>query len=82
MFSVNPEFANCRASAFEVTQLINRVPLVDPNLEKGLKDVEIEGRVTFRNTRFFFPSRVTDEVIRGLNLQIPPGIVVGVVGHR
>ena len=81
MFSVNPEFANCRASAYQVIKLIERESLVNPNLENGLKDVQVDGNITFRNARFFFPSRPTDEVIKGLNLHIPAGTVVGVVGH-
>jgi ATP-binding cassette subfamily B (MDR/TAP) protein 1 len=46
----------------------------------GLLD-PIEGAVQLRNLRFTFPSRPTDEVIRGINCTFPAGTIVGVVGQ-
>lgn len=38
-------------------------------------------QVVFRNVRFTYPSRPTEEVIAGISLDVPAGTVVGVVGH-
>ncbi len=79
MFSVNPSFAAARVSGYQLQKVIDRVPKIDPN-PNGLV-TPVEGRVTFRNVRFTYASRPTDEVIRGISLDIAPGMVVGVVGH-
>lgn len=44
----------------------------------GLR-VPIEGHVRLRNLRFTFPSRPTDEVLRGINLDIPAGMCAWLV---
>jgi ATP-binding cassette subfamily B (MDR/TAP) protein 1 len=79
MFSVNPAFASARVSAAELEKIILRTPTIDPN-PTGLT-TPISGAVTFRNVRFTYRSRPTDEVIRGINLTVDAGTVVGVVGH-
>lgn len=81
MMSVNPDFSLARASAHAVLKVINREPLIDGRPDApGLKD-PVEGAVQLRNLRFTFPSRPTDEVIRGINCNFPAGTIVGVVGH-
>ncbi len=79
MFSVNPAFASARVSAAEMEKIIFRVPLIDPN--PGGLTTPIAGAVTFRNVRFTYRSRPTQEIIRGINLTMEAGTVVGVVGH-
>ncbi len=79
MFSVNPAFASARVSAAELEKVIKREPLIDPNPD-GLT-TPISGAVTFRNVRFTYRGRPTDEIIRGINLTVQAGMVVGVVGH-
>lgn len=81
MFSLNPEFAACRASAYAVISVVDRVPLIDGRPEApGVDASEVQGHVQLRNLRFQFPSRA-EEVIRGVNLTIAAGTIVGVVGH-
>jgi hypothetical protein len=79
MFSVNPSFAAARVSGFQLQKVIDRVPKIDSN-PNGVRS-PIVGQVNFRNVRFTYAARPTDEVIRGINLEIAPGMVVGVVGH-
>jgi ATP-binding cassette subfamily B (MDR/TAP) protein 1 len=79
MFSLNPAFASARVSAAQMEKIINRSPTIDPN-PTGVV-TPISGAVTFRNVRFTYRARPTEEVIRGINLNVDAGMVVGVVGH-
>ena len=80
MLSLGSVFADARVAAAQLEEIIQRKPGIDPNTEKGLQ-TPIRGDVTFRNVRFTYKSRPTDEVIRGVSVHVPAGTVVGIVGH-
>jgi ABC-type multidrug transport system fused ATPase/permease subunit len=59
--------------------LLDRKPLV--RFDGGRNDVKIKGKIQFSNVTFSYPSRPTEIVLQGFNLDIEPGKVVALVGH-
>jgi ABC-type multidrug transport system fused ATPase/permease subunit len=49
-------------------------------VEKGIKQVEFTGKVTFKNLSFAYPSRPETEVLKNINLSIEPGNLIALVG--
>ena len=50
-------------------------------LREGIRDVHIEGRIEFKDVDFSYdPDGTGDNVFANLNLEIPAGYRVGLVG--
>ncbi len=64
------------ASAQRIFEILDRVPSV-PEPVKPVHPGRLEGRVELRSVRFKYGSR---EVLHGLDLQIEPGEMIGLVG--
>ncbi|MFB9210835.1 ABC transporter ATP-binding protein [Echinicola jeungdonensis] len=45
------------------------------------QDVQIEGKVTFENVRFNYPTRPEVDVLKGIQLDINPGDKIALAGH-
>ena len=68
-------------AAYAIYQLLDRkskIPLNDPN---GYIPQDIEGDIEFRDVGFSYPSRTETKVLNGLNLKIPKGKKVALVGE-
>ncbi|KAM9956507.1 hypothetical protein ACTFIR_003225 [Dictyostelium discoideum] len=61
-----------------ITELINRVPLINSN--QGFKLKELKGEIKFINVDFKYPTRPHVHVLNGLNLTLKPGQVVALAG--
>ena len=64
------------ASAHRVFEIMDVVPDV-PEPARPVRQPRVEGEIEFRNVRFRYGNR---EVVRGVNLKIRPGEMVGLVG--
>ena len=59
--------------------LFEREPTM--KLREGIRDVNIEGRIEFKDVDFSYdPDGTSDNVFANLNLEIPAGYRVGLVG--
>ncbi|GMN63161.1 hypothetical protein TIFTF001_032223 [Ficus carica] len=68
------------AASTRVLEMIDRVPAIDSEDRKGKALSHVRGEVEFKNIYFSYPSRPDTPVLQGLNLTIPAGRKVGLVG--
>ncbi|KAK5583784.1 hypothetical protein RB653_005384 [Dictyostelium firmibasis] len=61
-----------------ITELINRIPLINSN--KGYKLKELKGEIKFIDVDFKYPTRPHVHVLNRLNLTLKPGQVVALAG--
>ncbi|XP_075683762.1 ATP-dependent translocase ABCB1-like [Rhinoderma darwinii] len=73
-------FSNARGAAFTVFTIIDTVPKIDSFSTAGFKPDKITGDIQFRNVKFTYPSRPEVQVLKGLNLTVPNGKTVALVG--
>lgn len=73
-------FLKAGASADDLCGLIDRKSLIDPSDTHGKKDVKLNGDVVFKNVHFRYPSRPEKPIFGGIDLHIPAGQTVALVG--
>ncbi|KAE8596138.1 hypothetical protein XENTR_v10015982 [Xenopus tropicalis] len=73
-------FANARGAAYTIFNIIDNQPKIDSFSKEGLKPDKIKGDIEFKNVKFTYPSRTDIQVLKGLNLNIPSGKTVALVG--
>ncbi|XP_063781222.1 ATP-dependent translocase ABCB1-like [Pseudophryne corroboree] len=56
------------------------VPKIDSSSTSGFKPDKVTGDIEFRNVKFSYPSRPDIQVLKGLNLKVPTGKTVALVG--
>eukprot|EP00296_Roombia_truncata_P007549 JP445990.1.p1 GENE.JP445990.1~~JP445990.1.p1 ORF type:complete len:729 (+),score=252.10 JP445990.1:139-2187(+) len=79
LLSIFPQFMEAIGASVRVFELLDRVPLV--NYEGGLVPQKgIEGRVTFKNVFFTYPSRPESQVLNNVNFDLVPGKTMALVG--
>lgn len=66
------------AAIYSIIERVSQIPLNNPN---GEQPVKVEGEIEFRNVHFSYPSRPDSKVLRGLNMTIPKGKKVALVGE-
>ncbi|KAL4340975.1 hypothetical protein GQ457_08G007230 [Hibiscus cannabinus] len=67
-------------AATRIFEMINRVPSIDADNRKGKALSHVRGEIEFKDIYFAYPSRPDSPVLQGLNLRIPAGKSVGLVG--
>mgnify|MGYP000844151153 CR=1 FL=1 len=72
------EFMRALGAAERVFELIEREPAIPPH--GGETIAAPEGRVTFEDVGFSYPTRADVPVLRGVRFEIAPGEVVALVG--
>ncbi|KAK1284857.1 ABC transporter B family member 2 [Acorus calamus] len=74
-------FLRARAAAYPIFEMIERTTAVNAN-DSGPKKTlgKVEGHIKFYNVRFSYPSRPDVTIFDGLNLDIPSGKIVALVG--
>ncbi|XAR51801.1 Xenobiotic-transporting ATPase [Bertholletia excelsa] len=73
-------FSEATAAGDRIMELIKRVPKIDSDNMDGQILRNVSGEVEFRNVEFAYPSRPENAIFRGLNLKIPAGQTVALVG--
>ncbi|XP_055388386.1 LOW QUALITY PROTEIN: ATP-dependent translocase ABCB1-like [Condylostylus longicornis] len=73
-------FLKAGASAEDLLALIDRKSKIDVYDKSGKTDVNIKGDVVFKNVHFHYPSRPEKQIFNGINLHIPAGKTVALVG--
>jgi ATP-binding cassette subfamily B protein len=73
-----PEFEHAATSAERVFEVLDSEPELDSE-ERTVEMPRIEGRVEFRNVTFGYDPE--EPVLEGINLQVEPGEMIGLVGH-
>lgn len=67
-------------AATRISEMIDRVPAIDSEDEKGNVLPYVKGDIEFRNVDFFYPSRPDTPILQGLSLKVQAGKMVGLVG--
>ncbi|CAN1243086.1 Putative multidrug resistance protein [Linum perenne] len=83
IMSVLPNIASITEAtdaATRIVQMIDRSPHIDSEEKKGKALSHVRGEVVFRDIHFCYPSRPDTPVLQGLNLTVPAGQTVGLVG--
>ncbi|XP_021892916.1 ABC transporter B family member 15-like [Carica papaya] len=67
-------------AATRIFEMIDRVPSIDTEDKKGKALSYVRGEIEFKDVHFSYPSRPDTPILQGLNLKIPAGKSVGLVG--
>ncbi|XP_063777546.1 ATP-dependent translocase ABCB1-like [Pseudophryne corroboree] len=73
-------FSNARGAAYAVFNIIDNVPKIDSFSSAGYKPDKVKGDIQFKNVKFTYPSRPDIQVLKGINLTVPTGKTVALVG--
>eukprot|EP01125_Pyxidicula_operculata_P007252 TRINITY_DN246_c0_g1_i1.p1 TRINITY_DN246_c0_g1~~TRINITY_DN246_c0_g1_i1.p1 ORF type:complete len:336 (+),score=72.12 TRINITY_DN246_c0_g1_i1:199-1206(+) len=76
---VYTDFMKAIGASRRVFFLLGREPTV--RFEGGSKIEQVEGVIKFEDVHFSYPSRPSETVLGGLDLELHPGKVVALVGH-
>ena len=71
---------SAKSAAASIFWIIGRQPVIDSSSSDGLVPEQVTGELTFSKVTFTYPARPEVEVLRGLNLGIPAGKMVALVG--
>jgi ATP-binding cassette subfamily B (MDR/TAP) protein 1 len=74
------DMGKAKDAAYNLKELFDRQPLIDPWSADGAPLESIEGTIEFRNVHFRYPTRPEQPVLRGLDLIVKPGQYVALVG--
>ncbi|XP_047334614.1 putative multidrug resistance protein [Impatiens glandulifera] len=69
-----------KAAAVRITEMIDRLPSIDPEDRKGKALSYVRGEIEFRGVYFSYPSRPDTVILKGLDIRFPAGKTVGLVG--
>ena len=72
--------SHARGAAAKLFATIDRVPTIDSADPGGLKPEHCQGRITFENVKFNYPSRPSVPIVKNLSLTIEAGATVALVG--
>ncbi|KZV17797.1 ABC transporter B family member 15-like [Dorcoceras hygrometricum] len=75
-----PFIVEASAAADRIFKMIDRIPYIDSENEKGTILDAVKGQIEFRDVHFSYPSRKDEPILQGLNLKVKPGKKVGLVG--
>lgn len=71
---------HARGAASKLYATIDRVPAIDSADPSGDKPETVEGRITFENVEFNYPSRPTVPILKGLSINFEAGKTAALVG--
>ncbi|XP_051133578.1 putative multidrug resistance protein [Andrographis paniculata] len=69
-----------KSAAIRITEMIDRRPAIDSDDKKGKALSYVRGEIQFRGVYFTYPSRPETTILQGLDLTVPAGKTVGLVG--
>jgi ATP-binding cassette subfamily B (MDR/TAP) protein 1 len=64
-----------RGGAAKLFSVIEKPSEIDSSSEQGLKPDSCQGRITFENVRFNYPSRPDVQILKGLVRKLHPNVV-------
>ncbi|GFO46406.1 multidrug resistance protein 1 [Plakobranchus ocellatus] len=70
-----------RAAAFGVFQILDRKSKIDSFSEDGLQPQTLTGNIALKGVHFTYPSRQDVKILNGLDLTVPAGQTVALVGQ-
>ncbi|KAF5272729.1 hypothetical protein FQA39_LY07756 [Lamprigera yunnana] len=73
-------FGIAKGAAAKIFAVIANEPIINKSKGDGEKYRKVEGKITFRNVHFSYPSRQNVEILKGLDLTVIPGETVALVG--
>ncbi|KAA8529667.1 hypothetical protein F0562_034233 [Nyssa sinensis] len=68
------------AAASRISEMSDRIPLIDSGDEKGEILENLRGEIEFKEVDFSYPSRPMTRILQGFNLKVQAGKMVGLVG--
>ena len=68
-----------KTAAFEIFEIIRRVPVINSLSDRGMKPVFLDNSITIMNVSFTYPTRMI-KALSGLSLQVRKGQTVALVG--
>ncbi|XP_040289642.1 ATP-dependent translocase ABCB1-like [Bufo bufo] len=80
VFPCIESISNARAAAYEIYRIINKPRHIDSGSTEGYKPDKLVGNIEFKNIHFAYPSRPDVQVLKGLNLKVPAGKTIALVG--
>ncbi|XP_054636596.1 bile salt export pump-like [Dunckerocampus dactyliophorus] len=78
--SYTPDYAKAKISAARFFQLLDRIPQISVNSDKGNKWDDFQGNIDFIDCKFTYPTRPDVQVLNGLNVAVKPGQTLAFVG--
>lgn len=69
-----------KSAAIRITEMIDREPAIDSDDKKGKALSYVRGEIQFKGIYFSYPSRPDTTILQGLDLTVPAGRTVGLVG--
>ncbi|XP_076941356.1 putative multidrug resistance protein [Bidens hawaiensis] len=69
-----------QGAATRINEMINRNPTINSEDRKGKALSYVRGEIEFKGVYFSYPSRPDTTILQGLNLRVPAGKTVGLVG--
>ncbi|XP_040208751.1 ATP-dependent translocase ABCB1-like [Rana temporaria] len=72
--------SSAQGAAFEIYKIINKPRHIDSDSPEGNKPDKLTGHIDFKNIHFTYPSRPDVQILTGLNLKIPAGKTMALVG--
>ncbi|URD95330.1 ABC transporter transmembrane region [Musa troglodytarum] len=73
-------FLRARTAAYSIFEMIERNTVSRTSAKTGRKLASVDGHIKFVNIHFSYPSRPDVLIFNGLNLDIPSGKIVALVG--
>ncbi|KAH7101159.1 multidrug resistance protein 1 [Auriculariales sp. MPI-PUGE-AT-0066] len=72
--------SHARSAAAKLFETIDRVPIIDSADPSGKKLDKVEGRISFEDVKFTYPSRAEVQVLKGMTLTFEAGKTAALVG--
>ncbi|KAH6835533.1 P-glycoprotein 18 [Perilla frutescens var. hirtella] len=72
--------SEAKSAAMRISEMIDREPAIDCDDKKGKALSYVRGEIQFKGVYFNYPSRPDTPVLQGLELTVPAGRTVGLVG--
>ncbi|XP_048881356.1 ATP-dependent translocase ABCB1 isoform X35 [Brienomyrus brachyistius] len=72
--------ARARGAAYEIYKTIDLPRPIDSSSKEGHKPETVKGDIEFKNIHFSYPSRKDAKILQGVNLVVPRGKTIALVG--
>ncbi len=73
-------FSVARGAAASIFSIIDRIPPIDSSSNEGLVPDGVDGKISFKNVFFNYPSRPDVKILQGISFDVTPGQTVALVG--